>query len=260
MPSFCFEVEYAKSNRSTCKYCKGKIDKDLVRVGFKAEVPEDAEGSAAHMGCAWHHFACFAKAKGKAWFNKHLTVDTCEKVAGLDALKDEDRIAVLELFKACRGERDIPESPQPLVAAQTEKEKTPGGKKRKSKGDEDNATPVKSAKIEEPVLTEEQSAAIVEAKAKLSSKSVAWLGAALAKNGLPKAGRKEELVERIAENQVLGVPPICSVCEKKKLTWARATGKFSCPGFFDDEAKMFKRCKGPDKDAKIERSAWEELA
>lgn len=150
MPSFSFEVEYAKSARSTCKQCKGKIDKDLVRVGFKADVPEDAEGSAAHMGCAWHHFACFAKAKGQAWFKKHLTSDTCEKVSGLDALNNDDRNAVLELFKACRGEVPLPEAPKPPATTDSEKEKTPGGKKRKSKGDDDIGTPAKSAKVEAP--------------------------------------------------------------------------------------------------------------
>merc|ERR1712039_134380 len=100
-----------------------------------------------------------------------------------------------------------------------------------------------------PVLTTEQVAAIEEAKTKLASKNAAFLSAALARNGLPKTGRKEELLERVAENQVLGIPPTCGLCEKVKLRWSRETGKFSCPGFFDDEAKAFKRCKGPGDSA-----------
>merc|ERR1712187_1058076 len=96
-------------------------------------------------------------------------------------------------------------------------------------------------------------------KASLASKNAAFLGAVLAKNGLPKTGRKEELVDRVAENEVLGVPPTCDVCEKKKLTWSRVTGKFSCPGFFDDEAKAFKRCKGPTAGAELTRTPWEHM-
>eukprot|EP00930_Biecheleria_cincta_P095233 TRINITY_DN87218_c0_g1_i1.p1 TRINITY_DN87218_c0_g1~~TRINITY_DN87218_c0_g1_i1.p1 ORF type:complete len:262 (+),score=71.34 TRINITY_DN87218_c0_g1_i1:120-905(+) len=259
MPSFSFEVEYAKSGRAACKKCKAKIDKDLVRVGFKAEVPEDAEGAAAHMGCSWHHFSCFPEAKGKAWFKKHLTTEAESAVAGLEALKEEDRTLVAELFKACRGEVAVPAAPAVATAAADASAPSSKTNKRKSKGD-DTADSAKAAKVAvEPVLTEKQVAAIAEAKAKLSSKNAAWLGAILAKNGLPKTGRKDELVERAAENQVLGVPPTCDVCEKKKLNFSKQTGKFSCPGFFDDDSKSFKKCKGPSADADLKRTPWEEM-
>jgi len=253
MASFTFEVEYAKSNRATCKKCKGKIDKDVVRVGLKAAIPEDAEGAAAHMGCSWHHFSCFPQAKGRAWFKKHLTPDVAESVEGLEALKSEDRDAVAELFKACRGEVPLPAAPVPPVVDTPEK----NTKKRKSKGGDDGSPPAKAAKVLHPAITEEQLAAIEEAKVKLACKNSAWLGAALTKNSLPKTGRKDELVERVAEHQILGVPPICTLCEKKVLKWTRATGKFSCPGFFDDESKSFKPCKGPADGADLQRTPWQ---
>lgn len=262
MPAFSFEVEYAKSGRAACKKCKDKIDKDAIRVGFKAEAAEDAEGAAAHFGCSWHHFACFAQAKGAAWFKKHLTSEAEKGVAGLDALKTEDQELVAELFKACRGERSVPAAP--VAPAQEESTITPTKvtKKRKAKGDDaaEDGAAAKAAKVEAaPTLTESQLEAIAEAKAKLSSKNGAFLGSVLALNGLPKTGRKDELVDRVAENQVLGVPPMCSTCDKKKLLWSRATGKFSCAGFFDDEAKVFKKCKGPPADAVLERSPWQVL-
>lgn len=257
MPSFSFEVEYAKSGRAACKKCKAKIENKSVRIGFKAEVPEDAEGAAAHMGCSWHHFGCFASAKGAKWFKTHLTPEVAQSVPGLDALKDDDRQAVETLFKACRGECAAPDAPQ-LEALPADLE-TPAkdSKKRKSAGASDGES---AAKISKVALTDEQKAAIEEAKSKIKSKNAAWLGAVLAKNGLAKSGRKEDLVERVAENQVLGVPPMCNLCEKKKLTWTRATGLFSCPGYFDDESKSFKRCKGPTPDAELTRTPWEELA
>jgi hypothetical protein len=259
MPVFAFEVEYAKSNRAACKKCKGKIDKDLVRVGFKVVVPEDAEGPSAHMGCSWHHVGCFPQAKGAAWFKKHLTHEVAENVPGLDSLKSEDRDTVTELFKACRGEIPMPELPQqPEASNSTLESAKKTSKKRKSA--DDDATAAKDSKGETSRgLTQKDEVAIAEAREKIASKNNAWLGAALVKNGLPKTGRKDELLNRVAEHQILGVPPICSQCNKKVLLWSRATGKFSCPGFFDDESKMFKRCKGPAADVDLQRSPWQEL-
>jgi len=48
-------------------------------------------------------------------------------------------------------------------------------------------------------------------KTLLAKRSVAQLSASLSKNGLPKSGKKDELVERVAECRILGVPPFCMV-------------------------------------------------
>jgi len=265
MPNFSFEVEYAKSNRSACKKCKGKIDKDLVRIGFKAEAPEDAEGAAAHMGCSWHHLGCFPQAKGQVWFKRHLTTEAVDSIIGLSILKSEDREAVDELFKACRGEVPMPAVVPNLVrgapAAVDNETPTKAPRKRKQMCDAAAAAADGMdgpAKLPKGFLTEEQAAAIAEAKAKLSSKNASFLSAALERNGLPKAGRKDELLDRVAENTVLGVPPMCDVCEKRRLSWARNTGQFSCPGYFDDETKNFKRCKGPSG-TEQQRTPWQAM-
>jgi len=184
---------------------------------------------------------------------------TC--ISGLDGLRPEDRAAVEQLLDACRGEAEVPAAP-PTTQSQDD---TPakGGKKRKVKendvDDVAGATPAKAAKAAASVLTADQLAAIADARAKLASRNGAWLGAALAKNGLPKSGRKDDLVDRVAECQVLGVPPTCTLCSKKKLSWSKVTGKYSCPGYFDDEEKVFKRCKGPGDEVVIQRTPWEEL-
>lgn len=248
MPSFSFEVEYAKSGRAACKKCKGKIDKDLVRVGFKAEVAEDAESAQQHFGCMWYHFACFPQAKGQVWFKKHLTDEVAKTVTGLDVISNDDRAAVAELFKACRGEASCPVAPAPARPEGDDGASPKASKKRKANDDE----------VKKPAMSAMQIAAIDDAKARLAPKNTAYLQAALAKNGLPKTGRKEELVDRVAENQVLGVPPTCDVCEKKKLGWSRDTGKYSCPGYFDDESKSFKKCKGPSAGFQVKRARWME--
>eukprot|EP00929_Paragymnodinium_shiwhaense_P031604 TRINITY_DN17665_c0_g1_i1.p1 TRINITY_DN17665_c0_g1~~TRINITY_DN17665_c0_g1_i1.p1 ORF type:complete len:208 (-),score=40.20 TRINITY_DN17665_c0_g1_i1:170-793(-) len=74
---------------------------------------------------------------------------------------------------------------------------------------------------------------------------------------MPKAGKKDELVERIAECLVLGgVPPLCSTCDTARLKYNRTTGQYACPGFFDETNKRMAKCKGAGKDAKIDRVAW----
>lgn len=47
-------IELARSNRSTCKGCKKKIEKDMPRIGFLLEGPYGT-------GYLWHHLECLAK-------------------------------------------------------------------------------------------------------------------------------------------------------------------------------------------------------
>ena len=53
MPTYC--VEYAKSNRSTCKACGSKIAKDAVRIGTTQPGPGDYDIT------SWRHLACTKK-------------------------------------------------------------------------------------------------------------------------------------------------------------------------------------------------------
>lgn len=268
MPSFSIEVEYAKSNRAACKHCKAKIDKDAVRLGIKACADEaaggDEEGASranAHMmeAVKWHHFSCLQRARGPAWFKKHFPGSAAEAVANLDSLKSEDQEAVDALLKACRGEGEMPEVPQ---AAGADAEETPskaaGGKKRKGAVGAEEAPAAKTPKP--AALSAEQLAAVAAAREQLSKKSGAALGIFLAKNGLPKSGRKDELLDRCAECKALGVPPTCTLCEKVKLKFSRDSGKYSCPGYFDSDDKVFKRCKGPPAEtlAELQRTPWQE--
>lgn len=49
-----FMIEPARSNRSKCKTCRRKIDKDTLRIGIMIEGPFGA-------GYLWHHLNCAAK-------------------------------------------------------------------------------------------------------------------------------------------------------------------------------------------------------
>lgn len=263
MPSFTLEAEYSKSNRAACKHCKAKIDKDVVRIGMKMAAPEqtgDDAPSTNHMleAVKWHHFECLPRAKGPAWFKKHFPGDAAGTFAGFEALKPEDQKAAEELLRACRGECPVPSLPESAtVNAVPTPVKGPRGK-RKSADAVPEEPAAKAAKVTGP--SKEQAEAIEAAKSALASKSIAMLAALLAKNGMPKTGRKDELTDRAAECKVLGVPPTCTLCEKVKLKFSYATGKFSCAGYFDSDEKVFKRCKGPGEDAAaLERVPWQEL-
>jgi len=267
MPAFEFEVEYAKSGRAGCKQCKNKIEQGSVRVGLKTVVPVGPEDDAAARSAAhaaetmkWHHLECFPRLRGANWFKKHLP--QVEALTGLANLNADDQAKIPVIFSTCRGEGPaLNGNAGSAVAA----EATPSKKRKSPDGGADNTeeTPQKLANLDPAaargVLTEDQFKAIEDIKAELAKKSVALLGALLGKNGLPKSGRKEEILDRVSESKALGVPPKCPTCDNVKLKWSRSNGEFSCPGSFSEEKKRFMRCKGPAKDVELARTPWEEI-
>eukprot|EP00931_Biecheleriopsis_adriatica_P109727 TRINITY_DN83995_c0_g1_i1.p1 TRINITY_DN83995_c0_g1~~TRINITY_DN83995_c0_g1_i1.p1 ORF type:complete len:299 (+),score=98.26 TRINITY_DN83995_c0_g1_i1:70-897(+) len=273
MPSFQFEIEYAKSNRSACKHCKEKIEKDAVRVGIKsvADIDPDADADTrkkAHTleATRWHHEGCFQKVKGVAWFKKNLPEDGAKAVAGFEALREEDQAKVEALFAACRGESlGTPEEASTPPPAESKKRKVDGEKdastQKRSKFFADKKPQEQAAVVPaESALSKDQLQAIEAVKADLCKKNADALKLMLAKNGLPKSGKKDELLERVSEAKALGVPPTCPTCDKVKLRFSKTTGFFSCPGFFDDDAKHFKKCQGPGKEVTdCVRTPWQEL-
>eukprot|EP00746_Dinoflagellata_sp_MGD_P163142 gnl/MRDRNA2_/MRDRNA2_91024_c0_seq1.p1 gnl/MRDRNA2_/MRDRNA2_91024_c0~~gnl/MRDRNA2_/MRDRNA2_91024_c0_seq1.p1 ORF type:complete len:269 (+),score=72.53 gnl/MRDRNA2_/MRDRNA2_91024_c0_seq1:86-892(+) len=263
-PQHVFEVEYAKSGRAACKQCKSKIDKDALRLGHKMLAQTPGEGTedssvraASHMmeSTKWYHRDCFSLMKGKAWFKKNLP-ENANGCSGFEALQREDQELVTMTFAICRGEAEdggILDTPTPA-------------KKRDAPSDAEVGSAQKQAKLEtstvpnavQGVLSDDQFKAFQAAKDLYAKKNVAQLQAMLGKNGLPKSGAKPALIERAAEGKALGVPPVCPTCDKGRLQFSRVTGSISCPGFFDDDAKRFKKCKGPAADYNMVRAEWQE--
>lgn len=274
MPTFQFEFEYAKSGRAACKQCKEKIAQGAIRIGLKAltdsEGAEDAaDRQRAHTleATKWYHSSCFQSFRGTAWFKKNLPENASE-CGGFEELNTNDQPQVQAIFKACRGEGPAPALTPDIPKAEASTPETKGKKRTAATKAEDGSS-TKAAKkaskapaVEANPPSQEDLDAIEAAKAEFSKKSIAALGMLLAKNGLPKSGKKEEILERAAEAKALGVPPECPTCTKAKLRWSKVTGTFSCPGFFDDEAKHFKKCKGPaaaGPDVSLVRTPWQEL-
>lgn len=176
-----------------------------------------------------------------------------EEIKGFNDMKEEDCAKLSALFSVCRGEGET----QQENDLNTPSKSSPPNKRKITAAEE--SSPKVAKLLSKGTLTEEQFAAVNEVKSLLTKSNLSMLSALLAKNGLPKSGRKEELTERIAESKVLGVPPKCPMCEKATLKWSRETGVFTCPGYFDEEAKSMKRCKGPGEGATVERIPWQEL-
>lgn len=78
----------------------------------------------------------------------------------------------------------------------------------------------------------------------------------LRKNDQKVTGTKKELVERIADGELLGKIPRCPLCFGGRLQFNNKTGVYKCPGYFEDVKYI--RCKGAfDRDF-IQREQWTE--
>lgn len=88
-----YTAEYAKSSRSTCKICKGKIEKNALRIGKKVEMDGNASGRRmdydrpSFTGTYWYCYECFwgpkyipgkTDAKRNVWknFNGYKSLST----------------------------------------------------------------------------------------------------------------------------------------------------------------------------------------
>jgi len=81
-----FRVEYAKSNRSSCKGCKNKIEKDELRLA-KMVKNFKFDGLMAN----WYHFDCF--------FEKNKLKSTAD-IAHFNDLRYEDQQKIQSQIKS----------------------------------------------------------------------------------------------------------------------------------------------------------------
>ncbi|XP_078399002.1 poly [ADP-ribose] polymerase 1 [Cetorhinus maximus] len=93
-----FVVEYAKSNRSVCKGCSKKIEKDTVRVSKKMINPEKPQlGMIDH----WYHPDCFVANKAELGF---LPTYSASQLKGFSALSAEDKGELKKQLPAVKSE------------------------------------------------------------------------------------------------------------------------------------------------------------
>ncbi|KAF7690537.1 poly [ADP-ribose] polymerase 1 [Silurus meridionalis] len=82
-----FAVEYAKSNRSTCKGCDQKIEKDQIRISKKAVDPEKPQLGLIDR---WYHTACFVNRREELVFKPEYSAPQLKGFAALRAEDQED--------------------------------------------------------------------------------------------------------------------------------------------------------------------------
>uniref|UniRef100_A0AAX7T9S7 Poly [ADP-ribose] polymerase n=1 Tax=Astatotilapia calliptera TaxID=8154 RepID=A0AAX7T9S7_ASTCA len=93
-----FAVEYAKSNRSTCKGCEQKIEKDQIRVSKKTVDPEKPQLGLIDR---WYHTACFVSRREELVFKPEYSA---AQLKGFNALRAEDKEELKKRLPAVKSE------------------------------------------------------------------------------------------------------------------------------------------------------------
>ncbi|XP_054618362.1 poly [ADP-ribose] polymerase 1 [Dunckerocampus dactyliophorus] len=93
-----FAVEYAKSNRSTCKGCGLKIEKDLIRVSNKTVDPEKPQLGLIDR---WYHTACFVSRREELDFKPEYSG---AQLKGFNVLRAEDQEELKKRLPAVKSE------------------------------------------------------------------------------------------------------------------------------------------------------------
>src|SRR5687768_5015152 len=87
MASTEFVVDYAPSNRATCRKCKERIVKGSLRIGKTAPNFFSSHGSLTTQFFHPEHLMdSFKRAKPKT-----KTIKTCDDLKGFDAIRQEDK-------------------------------------------------------------------------------------------------------------------------------------------------------------------------
>lgn len=267
-----FVVEHAKSNMATCRMlrcrvCMAKIPKDALRVGhIQVEAPRPDGGGdeeeeddvyvkaekrmmAVAAAPRWHHFECFNKMKGAKWFAANLPADP-SAVKGFSALPKLDQRRLSALWRAILASGPSSAAGKRKAEGSTEVSEA----KRRKAADGAAATIAKLTSVQ-GVLELKDFKKIQQLEAELSSATAAQLQAELLKNRQVRTGHKEELVQRVAEGRHLGAIPPCPRCIEGRVHWSRVGGWYSCPGHFDPEAMIQKRCNYRTREMK--RVKWQ---
>lgn len=195
--------------------------------GSESATADESGAEDAHRDFSVYlHLNCFARYKSKGWCKKNLTDPEFAKAVG-----SPDRDHVGRLFASLRGDGDTALRD---IACQ-----------------------------QRGVLTEAEFAQVQANQEALGKRTVPELRAMLEVNGQGGGNGKPKdvLVERIAEMQVLGALPKCPRCKGGRqgkggnLAWSRATGDYTCSGYFGRSGPV--KCNGPRADA-VARQPWQE--
>lgn len=217
-----YSVEYAKSGRSKCKQCKGKIDSGALRLGVERDLGDYSQ-------TAWHHPACLPASNA-------LRTLAVRKLPGFKELQKKDQTVLRKLI-AELGEEKEGANTQPAKRS----------KSRKGK---------KTVEFSWKGYTAAQYADFKSQLESLSSLSNEELKQICRKNDQKTTGTKAELMDRAADGRVLGRIPKCGACGGGRLRFNPKSGAYACPGYMEDDT--FVHCSKVFAMEEVVRLPWSE--
>ena len=245
-----FKVQYAASNRASCKVCKGKIDKEAIRIGTLTPHPNGFD----ILG--WAHLTCFKMPKG----TKQIDVDQME---GVCTLKPDDKREVAALLASLAAAATAP----PVSKRSRKDLEALASLDPKRLRTEELKEAIKSAggstSGSKTELVEQVKRAPVELRC--TQMTMNELKEELELNDQKKTGNKPELIERCVDGTLYGAIPRCSVCGGGRLAcfYPREgvrprNAQYSCPGYWDDDHHT--RCSFRGSAEDVQRRPWEMAA
>jgi poly [ADP-ribose] polymerase len=186
-----FSIEYAKSNRSKCKKCQQRIEKNLIRINA-------AKTDANHDG--WYHLECFSKFKSEFNFNSKP-----EEIVSFNDLTEPDQ----DLVKKSIG--------SPVQTAHKRKLES----KDEDKNDDETAKKAKNDQLDTESKLKLQSMEYWKLRDTLEKEvSSNFLKELIEDNDqvLLKMGR-DDLVGFVAEMMLFGPTKRCLECKQGQLVY-----------------------------------------
>ncbi|KAM8832738.1 poly [ADP-ribose] polymerase 1 [Spinachia spinachia] len=184
-----FAVEYAKSNRSTCKGCDQKIEKDQIRVSKKTV---DAEKPQLGLIDRWYHTACFVSRREELVFKSEYSA---AQLKGFNALRAEDKEELEKRLPAVKTE------------GKRQSDEVDGPSKKQKKEEEDE-----KKKLDDQLKN--QSQLIWGLKDKLKKFcSTNDMKELLIANGQEVPSGESNVVDSLADAMAFGAPEACKECK-----------------------------------------------
>ncbi|XP_003971725.1 poly [ADP-ribose] polymerase 1 [Takifugu rubripes] len=183
-----FAVEYAKSNRSTCKGCEQKIEKDQIRVSKKSVDPEKPQLGLIDR---WYHTACFVSWREELVFKPEYNAS---QLKGFSNLRAEDKEELKRKLPSIKTE------------GKRKSDEVDGVSKKKKKEEEEERK-----KLEEQLKT--QSQLIWGIKDKLNRFcSINDMKELLIANGQDVPSGESNVLDCLADGMSFGALEPCSEC------------------------------------------------
>ncbi|XP_077366145.1 poly [ADP-ribose] polymerase 1 [Festucalex cinctus] len=229
-----FAVEYAKSNRSTCKGCEMKIEKDQIRVSKKTVDPEKPQLGLIDR---WYHTACFAERRHELDFKAEYGG---AQLKGFQALRADDKD---ELKKR------LPPAQQ--VQGKRKSNEVDGVSKKQQKKEDDEEKKRLEAQLKE------QSQLIWGMKDKLKKHcSVNDMKELLIANGQQVPSGESNVLDGLADGMAFGALRPCHACSGQLLFKGDA---YYCSGDISAWTKCVYKSRKPAREDWITPKEFHEL-